>query len=144
MPGLALDVSHWPLVLTSIEGPVDLPSWEAYAAAFERDVMAPQERIVSVFDMSGLCNLPDSRTRGCIADWSRKHVAFGLEHHLGLAIVAPHPLARALMKVLHWTVPPAIPTSYEANRDAGLRFCIHRLRESGIDAAHLERLLSPE
>lgn len=143
MSGLTLDVSHWPLILTWIEGPVDLASWQAYAAAFERDVMARNERIVSVFDMSGLCNLPDARTRRCIADWSRENAGFGLRHHLGLAIVAPHPLARALMKVLHWTVPPAVPTSYEANREAALRYCLRRLGEVGIDAPHLDGLLRP-
>lgn len=141
MSGLRLDVSAWPLVMTTIEGPVDLAGWEIYAEAFAREVIGRQEPIVSVFDMSGLCNLPDARTRGRIADWSRAHEDFGVKHHRGLAIVAPHPLARALMKVLHWTVPSKVPTSYEADRASAIRYCLQQLRSTGVDVTEIEKRL---
>lgn len=138
MSGLRLDVSAWPLVITTIEGPVDLAGWEIYAESFARDVIGRHEPIVSVFDMSGLCNLPDARTRARIAEWSRVHEDFGATHHRGLAIVAPHPLARAIMKVLHWTVPSKVPTSYEADRASAIRYCLRQLRASGFDVTELE------
>ncbi len=140
MPGLVLDVSRWPMIVTSIEGPIDLADWERYAARFEREVMARGEPIVSVFDMSGLCNVPDQRTRTRIADWSKRHESFGLDHHRGLAIVAPNPLARALMKVLHWTVPPKVPTSYEPDRRSAERYCRQRMIETGLLPAATDAL----
>lgn len=132
MPGLILDVSRWPLVVTTIVGPVDLADWERYAAEFETHVIGRAEPIVSIFDMSGLCNVPDSRTRTAIASWSREHESFGTHHHRGLAIVAPNPLARALMKVLHWTVPPKVPTSYEPDRAHAERFCARCMVRAGL------------
>lgn len=140
-PGLWLDVALFPLIVTTIEGPVDPASWERYRARFDREVIGRQQRVVAIFDMSGLTNIPDSRTRTLIADWSRENEAFGREYHCGLAIVAPNPLARALMKVLHWTVPPAVPTSFEANRADAMRFCMERLRESGIDTAGIDGII---
>ena len=144
MDGFELDVSHWPLVITHVRGTVTIAEVDAYFEEFEANVMTIDRPFASIFDASDLKNLPDAKTRARAAQWSRAPQTLGVRTNCGLAIVAPNPVARAVMKALHWVVPPRVPTSYEADFRSALRFVTHRLTESHVDTDDLERWIERE
>jgi len=140
--GVRLDLTHWPILLCCIEGDPTLDDVDEFLAAYEERVMTRTDPFACVVEMSGLTRVPSARLRGRAARWARSHQNFAIQQNRGLAIVAPNPIARAVMKTLLWVVPAPVPTSFEPDLTSAVRVVAYRLATSGIDVAPLEPWLA--
>jgi hypothetical protein len=130
MPGISLDVTGWPIVVTTVGGELLEADLEVYLEDFMNRVVKQGHPFVSVVDATALTVVPNSRVRHRIGAWEVKNASLGERVNRGIAIVTQSSLVRGAMTAVNWMHPPRIPTVYEARLDVALQWARRILAEA--------------
>jgi hypothetical protein len=130
MAGISLDVTGWPIVVTTVEGELHEADLEVYLEDFMNRVVKQGHPFVSVVDATALTVVPNSRVRHRIGVWEVQNASLGERVNRGIAIVTQSSLVRGAMTAVNWMHPPRIPTVYEARLDVALQWARRILDEA--------------
>lgn len=128
---IRVDVSLWPLTVTTIEGAISLADASILADA-HRDILARREKHVNLFDGTLADTLPDAVVRKKLAELTAHTGEASKRWAVGSAFVVTNAIVRGSITAIHWVSPPTIPTRVVATYDEGLAWCIGRLSAGGI------------
>lgn len=134
-----IDATHAPIYVVRWAPNLELPELQAHFEEIIALAEAAPARIGLVMDMSRSGrSVTLLRARGS-EGLKRAFAAVG--HKVaGVAHVMPEPLARSMMSVVYWLIPPPFPTEMVATVDAGLDWLGGRLRSSTPVAARRRAL----
>lgn len=127
----------YPLVRVEAVGRVDEPDFDAYLAFLTRLTQRPERRFL-VLDFSQALPSMSARMREEQTAWNRKWEATTRERVLGLAFVAPQPLARVILRAVMLLQPPGCPWRTVASRAEAYAWAAQAFADAG-DAATAQR-----
>ncbi len=125
-----IDATHSPIYVVRWWPQLDLAELDAHFDDIIALVQSAPGRVGFVMDMSRSGRMPSlHRARGS-EGLKRAYAAIG--HKVaGVTHVIPEPLARSMMTIVYWLMPPPFPTEMVASVDAGIRWISGRLEALG-------------
>jgi hypothetical protein len=118
--GITLDISRFPLVVTTIGTTLLADDLEPYLADFLTRAVRRGDPFVSIVDA-------DVRAR--LAAWQKAHDAEGERTNRGIAIITDSALVRGAMTAVNWLHRPHVPTTYVATPEDAERWARARLAD---------------
>ena len=130
-PHRFVDDSHFPLVITDLP---EHPTADDFTSLLARhaDILARQERYVTITDLSRIRAVPGADQRRVIAEWNRTHDEAMRRYNIGSALVVRSKLVRGALTALSWLSPNPTPWVNVATRAEALQWSITMLQRNGL------------
>lgn len=100
-------------------------------AEFDKLFRSPQ-RYVLIVDTTGASNAPSASERKAITDWDNANTANVERCSVGCAVVFTSAIIRGSLTALSWIARRSNPITYVPTTDEAARWCLERLRETGV------------
>jgi hypothetical protein len=130
---IKFDDSHWPLIITRLQGAATDEQCEEYLARGTA-YLQRGELYVSIIDMSQLA-MPTAAQRQRQTEWLKEHEVLMRQHLLGCALIVTSPLIRLVLSTTFHIIPMPTPHVVVQGLAEAVQWTTARLAEAGLREA---------
>jgi hypothetical protein len=128
---ITLDVTHYPLVITTATGALIDDDYLSYLVALEAATLARKRAYAHVYDALG-AGIMSPTQRKLQADYIVRNKAEIARCNRGTAFALRSPLIRGVLTAVQWMSPPPYPYAVVSTREEAIGWCSARLAERPV------------